>query len=519
MFRGLWVFIVLGVGCASAPAPVVSVSPPPGDPHAALRSKLEDLEERAVALARAQDDALWKHFIAGAIIDLPALTRPFLSIPTRDSLETLRAARREKLKNPAALLALERFVAGQALALGLEETTAATDTLESTLNYSVAGKAYAFRALDRTLAAEKSATRRRALWSSALGSTGPLLEMTLRAERQLQSVSAALGFANPRDMEGLVGGVSVESAQAIAEKTLAATDAAWTRLLLTQLKELVQLPRESVTAADFPRALASPELERLFTKASLVPRTLTVLGALGLSPRPGLLVDLRDEAKKIPLPLTVALPGDTDVRVSVRPQPGFKPLQLAFDALGRGAALALVPETFNGERRFSPPLSVDATGHLLAGLVRDPGWLLAVTSERDAATRASNAACAEWLLRLRLMCAEVLIPTAPSDELAWEVWRSLVQRAMAVPISPLEARLFWLRRGTLHASARSLLAQVQGEDLRRSLRQRFGPSWWKEPQSGETLVALLKASSPTTSPQIDEALWLNSCQGASPPTE
>lgn len=443
-----------------------------------LAPKVAELSTQAQAAVRSIDEALWAHWTQGAPLDLNQALAKHAPLFTRQTLETLRRAQALHVGDARGLSNLEHWVLGQMLALQLTDEDATVASVEATLTFALDGKEHRFTELGHLLAAEKSAVKRKALWAASLKAAPHLdAELARRQARtrelltQMGEPSLLLLAARQRDLDP-------DGTRRLALAVLERTDDAWKATLARLARAELKLPPESLTRADLPLLLKAPAaVDAAFPRAQLASRAVQTLGALGVYGRPGLTLELAEGAKKVPLPLTVAPGGASDVRVSYRPLGGLRDQAQLLSEVGTALALRLATTPFETARLGDPGLK-EVLAELLGGLTRDEGWLTEMGL--DGATRALvlEAGRAERLHALRRAAATVLVHLETAElpvEEARARYVALVSRALGVRPDEAEGVRLHLDTDDFLRSATWLQATVLAEGVRASL----GAGWWR----------------------------------------
>lgn len=456
-----------------------------------VRAEVTKLSADARSWSHAVDEKLWTHWTTGVPLDLTSLanTKTALLEPKRRA--ELQTAIEHGWGNPSQLERLAAFLDGEANALALTEQTDALTGLEATLTFSFEGKEVRWRELNRLLANEKSALKRKALWAASLKAAEKLdaalaARDTRRAEllapKSLLEVDAELRDVDPEQMRRLAEGV------------LTLTDRAWRQTLERLNATDTRLPMASLTRADLPRLLRVPaDVDLAFGKKELAQRAVTTLGAIGLYGKPGLTLDLSEAVKKNPLPLTVTPGGPADVRTSFRPLGGLRDQQLLLSELGVALALQHVSTGRFEDERLGDTSLAQASAELFASVVMEPAWLEAQGLGAPARTAVIEAASALRLFQIRRAAAAFLArvdcvehPAPGARQRAAQIF------TRALGVAHQEADMVRLRIDTDDAlrSASTLRAMLSADILRARLQAHAGQSWFTAPTTGQALIEL-----------------------------
>ena len=366
---------------AACPKPQQAVQPRPGPPALSPQEQAQARaravgEELALVLSE-QDERLWQHFTAGAPLDLKgawAGHEALLSNEVRDQLLQARAA-----GGDARLLdALEAALLGERLARATAEAAADADQAADNATFTVDGRQLALRDLNRILANEKSAVKRKATYTAALAAMAQVGAARARLVQRVDEAAQADGLEAVAAAERLLG-FKLPDAVAEAEALLESTEGDWRVLRERLASQELQLPLRQLGRADFPRLLkGTTAVDARFGRGDVPVKATELLGQLGLYGAPGLTLDLSASPRKLPLPLTVMPHGPSDVRLSYLPSGGLRDMSGLLDELGRALALHGAPPRFDLARLGSPEsesfLASAATlaASAVAGRVTDP---------------------------------------------------------------------------------------------------------------------------------------------------
>lgn len=427
-----------------------------------LAEKITALETEARVVLSGIDETLWIHWTTGAPLELSKPREGHDALLSPETLKTLRRARELQAVQPKRVDDLERWVAGELLARGVATERADVAALEATLTFTVDAREYAWRDLPRLLANERSAVKRRALWTASTLAAQKLDPVLLKLEARTAEVTQQLGL--PTDFEVRSRGLTPGTLKTRAEALLADTDEEWKTTLQRLSDADVKLPVASLTRADLPRLLRVPtNVDAEFSKDKLQTRLDTLAGLDGIK------VDLSDAPRKNFVPLAVA-PSPTDVRLSGRPVSGLREQQQLFSEAG--VALQL-----RGASRLEDPSFALEQAELFAGLFRDDAWL----TEAGVTLRGETIAAARalWLFQARRSAAVLLSKLEPqSDEaVARAKYVELMTRALGITLAPEEAARFRLELGDAWRTASQLDAMLKAEKRRATLAN----GWWKQP--------------------------------------
>lgn len=430
-------------------------------------ARAEALEREVEAVVRATDAHLWQHWVHGAPLDLSAARAGHEGLFTRDAVQALRHARELHPDASRRLAHVERWLLGELLARGVAAESEALAHLEAAASISLDGRELPWRDLNRLLAAEPSAVKRRALWAASHATALRLDAALARREAAAREVLASLDLPSLLDLEAEARELDLDALQAAATRVLADTEGPWREALQRLADVDVKLPVAKLTRADLPRLLRVPAaVDAEFDKAAVAPRLRQSLAGLHLEGPQGLTLELEDSPHKPPVPL-LAAPAPGEVRVSVRPAAGLRALQHALAELGVGVALARAKTGAFATERLGDPACAQTWAERFARLPADPQWLAAAGVSEALRPAVSAAVQAQRLFLLRRAAGLVLarLETQPlTDEAAARArFVEVMARALGVAPAPEDGSRWRLETDDFGRVATQLKSLVRAD--------------------------------------------------------
>lgn len=462
------------------------------------REATVDAVEAEVAEAlRVRDEALWRHWTTGAPLDPAAMQQTAAPRFGPDTLARLRGVMRPT-PDDVTLRArhLEAWLGGQLLSHALADDDAALADVEAGLTFRADGQEVPWRELGRRLLNERSALKRRALWSEALTVVGPLDEALAQREMKADEAARALGWPSAMALAAQARDVDLSEVADAARDFLDATDEAWQATLKKQSAATVRLPLARLTRAELPRLLhPRPEADAAFPRGRLAANVVALLGRIGLYGQPGLTLDLNDGAAKQPLPLTVA-PTSRDVRTSFKPAGGLRDQASLLSEVGAALASSQARTGHLATERLGDPAAGQLMGDVFASLLTTPEWLESVGVDGNARRLVIDAVRAERLFQLRRAAGVVLarVETAGLD--AGEAQKrttEVLTRALGVADLGDESARWRIETDDFLRSATQLKAAAYAQVL----RQREPADWFASPQRFAPLAEAMAAGTST----------------------
>ncbi|MFT3839209.1 MAG: hypothetical protein QM723_19665 [Myxococcaceae bacterium] len=481
---------LLVLGCPKATPVVTPEKPKPLTEQEQARAAERAIGEELAQVLMEEDERLWEHFTTGAPLDLRGVWTGHEALLSPKARDTVRNARVLAADDPHTLGALEAALLGERTARVTADAAAEADIAFENATFVSDGKTLHLRDLNRLLSNEKSAVKRKVVYTASLPAMAQAGAARTRWAKKLDEAVKADGF-EPQAAAELLLGRSLADSEAEAMQLIDSTRAEWQGLLAGLSVRDLQLPVDKLTRADFPRLLrGNTPADVRFGKGEVPVRATELLGQLGLYGAPGLTLDWSTSPRKLPIPFTVAPRGPTDVRLSYLPSGGLRDMSTLLDELGRALAHHGAAPRFDSERLGSPAWA-DATGELFAQLAWDPVWLAASGIPAEQAGAAGDEVHAGRLYVARKAAGEFLAQLRSREqppEKAAEIWRSTMSLALGVPVAADESARIELDASPLFRQAELVHEYMLAQQLHRALIL-YRADWWKAPEAARFLAA------------------------------
>ena len=473
---------------AAVPAP--AALPPAPTP---ARDDLADLDSAVDAALTAQGEALWRTWTGGEPLDAAAAwsTREWaLSPETQSRLDAALVAASPE-ERPS-ILRLRGFLAGERLARATAGPARTLAAARATAAVTWEKRSVPLRQVPALLAAEKEAPRRKALADARAGALARLKPLVQAHAAAVNGAAAGLGLGGPLALAGALRGEGSEALAALAEATLARTDATWRALLDALARKELQSPSDRLRERDLPRLLRTTAPAATFPAPRLLPTAESTLAGLGLDLAAGghLTVDAVARPGKLPRPLAVPVQVPGGVRLSLAPVAGLDAVRALLHELGTAQAAAHAAASTASDRRLVAPAVIEAWGLLLEEVAATPGWLETQGLTPEAARREARVAAARRLHAAREAAARVLVEIARVRDPAGlpALWAALGPRALGHPIDRGEAPPGAHLPDPLLEAAETLRAHLLTAQVELHL-QSLGDPWWRSARAGAWLRA------------------------------
>ncbi len=496
--------------CPKAPPP------PPLPPTEAqqLTTEVKELSVQTQALLETQNRLIWELWTEGKPVDIAATYKGkegLFSIENIRKLDRLRQLTQEP-RELRALTALQSHVAGEYLSRELAEYNDAIANLEASLTFTVDGREVRYRDLERLLANEKSAVKRRALYTAAVPAIERLSQSLHRREQRTEELVKELGYPSYEAFGAELRQADLNRLSVLAEEILQATQEPYRTVMERLSQRELAMPFANITRADIPRLFRSREVEDAFPKQESMLRVHASLQGLGvdLAEMPNIYLDVRDVPRKNPRPLTLPIEVPGDVRLSEKPSSGVLHQARLLHEVGHALHYGFTQEKRFELARLGNPTVGEAYAALFEDLLEDPVWLeehAGVSGDQRAQYLAASSAHKLFLIRRaagRLLYQLELHRREGAD--AKELYKAIMERTDAMPMKPEDEARYLVDQEDFFQSADNFRAWFLAGQLQGQLKARFGPAWWRSKEAGAFLKGLWGHGNALSAREVAEAI-------------
>lgn len=497
--------------CPKAPPPL----PPPVPTEAQrLATEVKDLSAQAQALLETQNRLVWDLWTEGKPVDIAGTYKgkeALFSVENIRKIDRLRQLSQDP-RELRALTALKSHFAGEYLARELAEYNDAIANLEASLTFPLEGREVRYRELERLLANEKSAVKRRALYAAAVPAIERLNQSLRRREERTEALVKELGYPSYEAFGAELRQTDLSKLSVLAEEILKATQEPYRTVMERLSQHELAMPFSSITRADMPRLFRSREVEDAFPKAEAMQRVNSSLQGLGidLTAMPNIYIDARDLPRKNPRPLTLAIEVPKDVRISEKPASGVLHQERLLHEVGHALHYGFTREQRFELARLGNPTVGEAYASLFEDLLEDPVWLeehAGVSGDQRAQYLAASSAHKLFLIRRaagRLLYQLELHRQEGAD--AKEIYKAIMERTDAMPMKPEDEARYLVDQEDFFESADNFRAWFLAGQLQGQLKARFGPAWWRSAQAGTFLKDLWASGNALSATEVAQAI-------------
>jgi hypothetical protein len=403
-------------------------------------------------------------------------------------------------------------VAGEYLARELAEANDAIANLEASLTFTVDNREVRYRELERLLANEKSAVKRKALYAAAVPAIERLSQSLRRREERTAQLVKELGYPSYEAFGAELRQADLGRLSVLAEEILQATQQPYRTVMERLAQRELGMPFANITRADIPRLFRAREVEEAFPKQEAMLRVHASLQGLGidLTEMPNVLIDARELPRKNPRPLTLPIEVPGDVRLSEKPASGVLHQGRLMHEVGHALHYGFTREQRFELARLGNPTVGEAYAALLEDLLEDPVWLeehAGVSGDQRAQYLAASSAHKLFLIRRaagRLLYQLELHRREGADAKA--LYKAIMQRTDAMPMRPEDEARYLVDQEDFFQSADSFRAWFLAGQLQGQLKARFGPAWWRSQEAGTFLKQLWSHGNALSARELAQAI-------------
>ncbi|MET0401228.1 MAG: chromosome segregation protein SMC [Cystobacter sp.] len=499
-------------GCASRASP----PPPPPTEAQQLASRVARSSSAAESLLQAQDLLVWNYWAEGLRGDMAATYTGQESLFTLDSIHDIERLRQQASgpREVRALTTLQAHFAGEYLSQQLAEVSDALANLEASLTFQVEGREVRWHELERQLANERSAPRRKALYAAATPALERLVPLIRRRAERTEALLKELGYASYEAFGGELRQADLDRLGVLAEEVLQATEAPYKQVMERLAQRELGTSYANLTRADLPRLFRSREVEGLFLKGEQLRRAHGTLAGMDidLSEMKNVRIDAREDVKgKNPRPLALGIRVPGDVRLSVRSVGGALEQAKMLHEFGHTLHYAFTTEPRFELAKLGNPTVTEAYAALFEDLMEDPVWLEEHAGLKDrerAEFLATTSSHKLFLIRRaagRLLYQLALHRQGETAE-ARELYKAMIARVDVLPATDDDVARYLVDQEDFFQSADNFRAWFLAGQLQGQLKARFGPAWWHSAEAGTFLKGLWAHGNALSAREVAQSL-------------
>lgn len=401
----------------------------------------------------------------------------------------------------ARLRALAEFTARHVLEASVAPLRERIAAAERGAVLRVEGRAIPLPEVEDAVREEPDRAMRGRIEAAAAEAVRPTAPLRAELLARLEEGAAALGYPGMIGLTRALGAADLDALARHARAILDETEDMYEETLAWALRRHQSVRLKEARRHDVLRLFRAPRLDPLLPARLLLRSAEATLKALRLDPTAAgrIRLDLEERPGKTRWPVVAPAEVPDRILLVALPAAGLEAYEAFWEALGRALHQAHTDGTLPvEERRLGDASVAEAHAALLAGIVREEGWLkrlLGIGQPRDAL----------WLAHLRLLGLlrrsaallqhELLLTEGEEGEGRAEAYRHLVGRAIRAEV-PAEMAL--VDADPFLASAHTLRGWMGAALLADGLRERFDEDWYRNDRTGPFLRELWRHGLPPT---------------------
>lgn len=308
-------------------------------------------------------------------------------------------------------------------------------------------------------------------------------------------VASAEGYPSSIELTAALHNFGPQQLYATAGEILETTDSLYQRILSSLLKQYFNIPAEQAYLAHLYAIRRQNQLDSLFTPGRLIPSVDSFLDGLGiqLNRQSFLTIDSAARPEKAQDVFCAVVDVPEDVRLSLKPAAGYAYYAQLFHQMGY-AQFALFNNSKSPVFRqlYESPVR-EVFSLLFEKIWEDSSWTNRFLHlDSTAAVRFSEYLAFDQLLKLRMAAAAIQfqIERGTFRDDTGEHFQQDMSRAMRIPLSLNEALWLHTQQDGFFDTAVYLQASILEAHLRNNLKDKFGQSWYDDPDCGKYLKSL-----------------------------
>ena len=517
---------LLGIfGCTHAPSrPSNNASRKGGEtsvPATGIRKRgIRAISEDAHALLRQEGELLWTRWTTGSGPMPASALAEHPELPRRETLDAVGAAAADARGSEGeALELLWQQLATLTVAREAEPEIDALERARAQLSFEaasgsdVAPAQRGERDLDRLLSEESSAQKRAAVALAEAKATQPLAPLALARDAAVERAIADLGLQSWTAMEERAHGMSLRDLAALAEQTLAATEAAAAKAVAQASVRSLGITVDHLRRSDLPRLVRQAAADPQFAPGRAWPSAAAVFAQTGAQLPASLRIDAAPSPSKGARPLALLVDPPLDVRLSLRPTGGLDEQRATLHEGARAIGGVSTRVARWELAQLGDGSAAEGAAQLFEALCGDPEWLREATQLRgEPLDDLVQTEATRRLLSARRAAALVLFEiqrrSGPrTAEAQAALYRGLIQRATFAVLSDEDASRWALEAETWMRSVPQLTGAVLAAQLET-------PSWWRSTAAGDKLKQIWAGGRSLTALDAARELGLTSLDPA-----
>jgi hypothetical protein len=366
---------------------------------------------------------------------------------------------------------------------------------EASSSVTIDGEERAYREIPLLLAKEDDYDRRKRLSDAQLPVLEKLRPMYLRKEEKSRELAKALGYDSYNALSEDLRTFSLDELARQCELILRNTNAEYRDSLNRMTVEFMDIPLNRFRRCDIPKFFQCDKFKNHFPPEKALSVVEATLKGMGIRSEKGNAVLIHDQPlkKKNPRAACYSLKVPDDVRLTVKPTGGVNDYETLLHEMGHAQHFSHTNNDLFEFKHLGDNTVTEAYAFLFEELIDDPCWIdefiRMPVPERERYLAFRKFA---KLYIVRRYAAKLLYEKRfhAGEKNPKELYRELLGRAYGFPLDEKDAERYLSDIDDFYYVADYLRAWFLKAQLEKTLKDRYGECWFKNPEAGAFLTGL-----------------------------
>ncbi|MDH5448242.1 MAG: M3 family metallopeptidase [Candidatus Bathyarchaeota archaeon] len=388
---------------------------------------------------------------------------------------------------------LQRFFASRYLVNTVKEVTEKADTMESKETVRLDGETIPFRQAFARAASEPNREKRSRLYEARNEVVERINVLSLARTEKLHETSKELGYSNYAALFETVRGIDFHQLEKLMQDFIAKTESTYVNRMENALLDKVGVGLDDAELHDMAFLLRARECDEYFPKEGAVRALSKMLARLGfcLEGQKNIMIDMEERPTKSPRAFCSAIRIPQEIKLVILPQGGQDDYASLFHEAGHAEHCACTnPELAVEYKRLGDDSVSEAFAYLLEYLLTDENWLKQNTPLRETDEYLDFFSLSKLYFLRRYgakLSYELKLHRADTLEGMDEVYKETLEEILKFKHPKNRFLTDW---DDGFYCTQYLRAWIFEEQLRATLKERFGEEWFNNKEAGAFLKNL-----------------------------
>ncbi len=385
---------------------------------------------------------------------------------------------------------LQRFFASRYLVNTVKELTEKADTMESKETIRLNGETIPFRQAAVRGASEPKREKRSQIHEARNEVIDKINVLSLARTEKLHETSKELGYANYATLFETVRGIDFRQLEKLMQDFIAKTESTYVNRMETALLDKVGVELDDAEIHDVAFFLRAREFDEYFPKEGAVRTLSKMLAELGfcLEEQKNIMIDMEERPTKSPRAFCSAIRIPQEVKLVILPQGGQDDYASLFHEAGHAEHCACMsPELAVEYKRLGDDSVSETFAYLLEYLLTDENWLNQNLPMKDVDEYLDFLSLSKLFFLRRYgakLSYELKLHTADTLEGMDEVYKKTLEETLKYKHPKNRFLTDW---DDGFYCTQYLRAWIFEEQMRATLKERFGEEWFNNKKAGAFL--------------------------------